>query len=172
MFSIRLRTVSAALAVLLLAGAAEAAPKQKADDAVALKAAAASPLSAGALEALYSGRTWQWKDGGGYFSADRHRFIAWSQKGRAWSYGQGRWYATDSGKLCLQAYWTSKTGGGSDTTCFLHRQKNGVIYQKRSLGGTWYVFRSNPPRPTDEAAKLLRGDLISKGLARMKADAS
>ncbi len=171
MFSIRLRTVSAALSVLLLAGAADAAPKPKTDDPVAIKAAAASPLSAQALEALYSGRTWKWKDGGGYFSADRHRFIAWSQKGRVWSYAQGRWYATDSGKLCLQAYWVSKTGSSSDTTCFLHREQDGVIYQKRSLGGSWYVFRNNPPRPTDEAAKLLRGDRISKGLAIMKAKA-
>lgn len=171
MFSIRLRTVSAALSVLLLAGAADAAPKPKTEDPVAIKAASASPLSAQALEALYSGRTWKWKDGGGYFSADRHRFIAWSQKGRVWSYAQGRWYATDSGKLCLQAYWVSKTGSSSDTTCFLHREQDGVIYQKRSLGGSWYVFRNNPPRPTDEAAKLLRGDRISKGLAIMKAKA-
>lgn len=171
MFSIRLRTVSAALSVLLLAGAADAAPKPKTEDPVAIKAAAASPLSAQALEALYSGRTWKWKDGGGYFSADRHRFIAWSQKGRVWSYAQGRWYATDSGKLCLQAYWVSKTGSSSDTTCFLHREQDGVIYQKRSLGGNWYVFRNNPPRPTDEAAKLLRGDRISEGLAIMKAKA-
>ncbi|KAB2665504.1 DUF995 domain-containing protein [Brucella tritici] len=171
MFSIRLRTVSAALSVLLLAGAADAAPKPKTEDPVAIKAASASPLSAQALEALYSGRTWKWKDGGGYFSADRHRFIAWSQKGRVWSYAQGRWYATDSGKLCLQAYWVSKTGSSSDTTCFLHREQDGVIYQKRSLGGSWYVFRNNPPRSTDEAAKLLRGDRISKGLAIMKAKA-
>jgi len=171
MFSIRLRTVSAALSVLLLAGAADAAPKPKTEDPVAIKAASASPLSAQALEALYSGRTWKWKDGGGYFSADRHRFIAWSQKGRVWSYAQGRWYATDSGKLCLQAYWVSKTGSSSDTTCFLHREQDGVIYQKRSLGGSWFVFRNNPPRSTDEAAKLLRGDRISKGLAIMKAKA-
>ena len=118
MFSIRLRTVSAALSVLLLAGAADAAPKQKTEDPIAIKAAAAAPLSADALEALYSGKSWKWKDGGGYFSADRHRFIAWSQKGRAWSYGQGRWYATNRGKLCLQAYWVNKMGGGSDTTSF------------------------------------------------------
>ena len=169
MFSIHLRTVSAALSVLLMAGAADAAPKPKSEDPVAIKAAAASPLSAQALEALYSGKTWKWKDGGGYFSADRHRFIAWSQKGRAWSYGQGHWYATNRGKLCLRAYWVSKAGDGGNITCFIHRQKDGVIYQKRSLGGDWYVFRNDPPRRTDEAAKLLRGDRISKGLAFMKA---
>lgn len=123
------------------------------------------------MRRFYSGKTWKWKDGGGYFSADRHRFIAWTQKGRAWSYGQGSWYATNRGKLCLQAYWVNKMDGGSNITCFIHRAKDGVIYQKRSLGGSWYVFRSNPPRPTDEAAKLLRGDRISKGLAIMKAKA-
>ena len=171
MFSIRFRIVSSALLVLLLAGAAEAAPQPKADDPVAIKAASAQPLSAEALEALYSGKTWKWKDGGGYFSANRHRFIAWSQKGGAWSYGQGRWYTTNNGKLCLQAYWVNKMSGGGDTTCFLHREQDDVIYQKRSLGGTWYVFRNNPPRSTDEAAKLLRGDRISRGLAIIKAKA-
>lgn len=174
MFSIRLRilgTMGAALSVLLLAGGADAAPKQKTVDATALKAAAASPLSAEALEALYAGRTWKWKDGGGFFSADRHRFIAWSQKGRAWSYGQGRWYATNRGKLCLQAYWRSKMSDGGDTTCFVHRQKDGVIYQKRSLGGDWYIFRHRSLRSTDEAAKLIRGDLVRKGFERIKAKA-
>jgi hypothetical protein len=162
MFSIRFTAVSAALSVLLVAGVAEAAPKPKADDATAKMAAAASPMSAQALEAIYAGKTWKWKDGGGFFSADRHKLAAWSQKGKAWSYGEGRWYATDGGKLCMQAYWRNKSGGGGgDTSCFLHREKAGV----------WYIFRNNPPKPTDEAQKLVRGDLVSKGLMRIKASA-
>ncbi|MBA8838664.1 DUF995 domain-containing protein [Ochrobactrum sp. RH2CCR150] len=170
MFSIRFTAVSAALSVLLVAGVAEAAPKPKTDDATAKLAAAASPMSAQALEAIYAGKTWKWKDGGGFFSADGHKFTAWSQKGKAWSYGEGRWYATDGGKLCMQAYWRNKaSGGGGDITCFQHREKAGVIYQKRSIGGDWYVFRNNPPKPTDEAQKIVRGDLVGKGLDRMKA---
>nr|WP_244923361.1 DUF995 domain-containing protein [[Ochrobactrum] quorumnocens] len=157
--------------MILLAGSANATTKQKTGDALALNITAASPLSATAIEAIYSGKTWKWKDGGGFFSDNNHRFIAWSQKGRAWSYGQGRWYVTNNGKLCLQAYWVNKTSSGGDTTCFTHREKDGTIYQKRSLGGDWYIFRNNPARPNDEAAKIIRGDLISKGLTRMKSDA-
>jgi hypothetical protein len=72
----------------------------------------------------------------------------------------------------MQAYWRNKSGGGGgDTSCFLHREKAGVIYQKRSIGGDWYIFRNNPPKPTDEAQKLVRGDLVSKGLMRIKASA-
>lgn len=169
MFSIRFTAVSAALSVLLMAGAAEAAPKPKADDATARRAATASPMSAQAVEAIYAGKTWKWKDGGGFFSAADHAFSAWSQKGKAWSFGEGRWYATDGGKLCMQAYWRDRSGGVGNTTCFLHREKAGVIYQKRSIGDKWYVFQSNPSQQTDEARKLVRGDLVGKGLVRIKA---
>ncbi|WP_280952390.1 DUF995 domain-containing protein [Brucella oryzae] len=48
-------------------------------------------LAAEALEELYSGKTLKWKYGGGSFSADRHRFIACTQKGMARSNGQGSW---------------------------------------------------------------------------------
>jgi len=169
MFSIRFTAVSAALSVLLVAGVAQAAPKPKTDDVTAKLAAAASPMSAQALEAIYAGKTWKWKDGGGYFAADGHKFKACSQKGKVWSYAEGRWYATDSGKLCMQARWSDISGAVPNTTCFQHREKAGVIYQKRSIGGEWYVFQSNPSQSTDEAHKLVRGDLVSKGLDRMKA---
>jgi len=169
MFSIRLRTVSAALSVLLLAGAADAAPKQKTEDPIAIKAAAAAPLSADALEALYSGKSWKWKDGGGYFSSDRHRFAGWSQKGDAWSYGKGRWQVNNSGKLCMPAVWYYRTGYSNNVTCFLHREKDGVIYQKPALGGSWYVFQHNPVRRGDEVRKLVPGDRVSKPLARLQA---
>ena len=169
MFSIRFTAVSAALSVLLVASVAQAAPKPKTDDATARLAAAASPTSAQTLEAIYAGRTWKWKDGGGFFSADGHKFSAWSRKGKAWSYAEGLWYATDAGKLCMQARWRDVSGAVPNTTCFLHRENAGVIYQKRSIGGEWYVFQSHPSQSTDEARKLVRGDLVSKGLARMKA---
>lgn len=170
MLSIRWIALGTALSTILFIGIADAGQRREVQNTAAANALAASPLSATALEAIYSGRTWKWKDGGGFFSGKKNRFIAWSRNGRAWSYGQGRWYATNNGKLCMQAYWLSKTGGGSDTSCFLHRQKDGVIYQKRNLTGDWYVFQSNPPRSTDEAAKVVKGDLVSKGLARLKSE--
>jgi hypothetical protein len=169
MYPIRSIIVSTALSALLLAGNASAAPKAQVDDATAKLAAAAPPMKAVALEKLYAGRTWKWKTGGGFFSAHRKQFTAWSREGAAWSYGEGRWYAANGGKLCLQALWSSKMERGGAVTCFLHREKDGVVYQKPSLGGSWYVFRHNPARKDDEALKLVKGDRVSKEVYRLKA---
>lgn len=168
MFPIRFTIMSAALSTLCLAGASAATPSRT-DDGTAKLAAAAAPMSARALEALYSGKTWKWKDGGGYFSSDRHRFAGWSQKGDAWSYGKGRWQVNNSGKLCMPAVWYYRTGYSNNVTCFLHREKDGVIYQKPALGGSWYVFQHNPVRRGDEVRKLVPGDRVSKPLARLQA---
>lgn len=168
MYSIRTIIVSMALCALLLAGNAGAASRPQVDDATTKLAVAAPPMKAVSLEKLYAGRTWKWKTGGGFFSADGKRFAAWSRKGTAWSYGEGSWFATNGGKLCLRALWSSKMGGSGAVTCFLHREKDGVIYQKPSLGGTWYVFRHNPVRAGDEALKLIKGDRVSKEVSRLK----
>lgn len=159
---------SAVLSVLVVTGAS-AAPKSEYAAKMAKAAAAATPMSVPALEALYSGKTWKWKDGGGYFSADRHRFTAWSEKGDAWSYGKGRWTASRGGKVCLQARWHYRTGYSNNGACFLHREKDGVIYQKPALGGEWYVFSHNPVRRDDEIRKLVPGDRVGKNLARLEA---
>lgn len=168
MYSIRSIIVSTTLSALLLAGNASAVSRPQTDDATAKLAAAASPMKAIALEKLYAGHTWKWKTGGGFFSADRKQFAAWSREGAAWSYGEGRWYATNGGKLCLRALWSNKMGESGAVTCFLHREKDGVIYQKPSLGGSWYVFRHNPAQKDDEALKLVKGDRVSKEVSRLK----
>ncbi|PKA45355.1 DUF995 domain-containing protein (plasmid) [Rhizobium sullae] len=174
MYPIHSIIVSTALSALLLAGNASAASKAQVDDATAKLAAAASPMKAVALEKLYVDRTWKWKDGGGFFSADGKQFTAWSRKRAAWSYAEGRWYAINGGKLCLRARWSSKMDWSSKmerdgaVTCFLHREKDGVIYQKPSLGGKWYVFRHNPVREGDESLKLVKGDRVSKEVSRLK----
>lgn len=170
MSSIHCTITSVALSVLFLAGAANAAPASKADNATAVRAAAASPMSAQALETLYSGRTWKWKSGGGFFAAEPRHFAGWSQKGDVWSYGEGRWYATNAGKLCMEALWFDRSGNGGNVSCFLHREKDGVIYQKPSLGGSWYVFSHSPVQPKDEIRKLVRGDSVSAGLERLKTE--
>lgn len=167
------------MSVLLLAGNASAAPMPKTDDAVARLAAAASPMKADSLEKLYAGRTWKWKTGGGFFSTEKtrgwilsgqqKRFSAWSGKGAATTHAEGRWNATNDGKLCMRALWSSQGDSSGAVTCFLHREKNGVIYQKPSLGGKWYVFRHNPLQKDDEARKLLKGDRVGKEVARLKA---
>jgi uncharacterized protein DUF995 len=180
MYSIRSTILTAALSALLLAaGHASAATKQQTDEATAKLAAAASPMSTDALEKLYAGRTWQWgKNGAGFFSAKKNtqglsggkRFIAETRHGRARGYGQGDWYVTRGGKLCMRALWSDKNSGNNGAiTCFLHREKDGVIYQKRNLGGQWYVFRHNPVRKNDEARKLVKGDRVSKEVSQLKA---
>ncbi|MDZ5699458.1 DUF995 domain-containing protein [Chelativorans sp. M5D2P16] len=135
----------------------------------ALKAKAGVPMSSEQLDTLYAGRSWNWGNGAGYFSKDGRRFSGWSQKGAYWSYAKGRWYTTDSGKVCMRALWFTKMNAAPDTTCFLHREKDGVIYQKPSLGGKWYVFKNNPSRADDEARKLRRGDLVQNHLQRLEA---
>jgi hypothetical protein len=169
MYSIRSIRVSTVICALFLAGNANAvsAPPHTSDETAKL-AAAASPMRAEALEKLYGERTWKWKGGGGFFSADQKQFVAWSRKGASWSYGEGRWNATNSGKLCLRALWSSNTGHSGAVTCFLHREKDGVIYQKPNLGGSWYVFQHNPVQKDDEVLKLIKGDRVSKEVHRLK----
>jgi hypothetical protein len=178
MFSIRFVFINAALPALLLASDATAAFKPRAVDETAKLAAAASPMKADALAELYAGRTWKWKTGGGFFFAETSkgwfvpaywkRFAAWSRQGHTWSYGEGSWYATNGGKLCLHVLWTDEDWRSTALTCFLHREKDGVIYQKRSLGGKWYVFSHNPTQQNDEVRKLIKGDRVSKELVRLK----
>ena len=169
MHPIRSAIAAAALSALFLADNASAAATSHVEDATAKLAAAASPMAAGALEKLYSNRTWKWKTGGGFFSSDRKRFTAWSRDGRTWSYAEGRWYTTDGGKLCMRAVWTSKGSSVGNITCFLHREKHGVVYQKPSLGGKWYVFRHKPVQRDDEVRKLVKGDRVSREVSRIKA---
>jgi hypothetical protein len=159
--SVHSTVVSTALVALLItAGNAAAAPKPAVDDTAKL-AAAAVPMKASAVEQLYSNRTWLWeKNGAGYFSENEHgrkRFVGRTQSG----YGEGDWYITSGGKLCMRALWTAKNDGGSGSiTCFLHREKDGVVYQRPSLGGKWYVFRHTPVRKDDGVRKLVKGDRV------------
>jgi hypothetical protein len=168
--SVHSTIVTAALfALLLAAGNAGAAPKPSADD-TAKFAAAAAPMKAAAVERLYAGRTWLWeKNGAGFFSIDekgRKHFVARTHTG----YGEGDWYVTSRGKLCMRARWAAKNDrGGGAITCFLHRERKGVVYQRSSLGGPWYVFRNNPVGKNDEARKLVKGDRVSKELSQFKA---
>ena len=172
----RFTIAGALMSVLLLAGNAGAVAKPS----VSQLAMSARPMSASAVRNLYAGHTWKWSTGGGYFSArkgapymfspDRNKLVAATRKGGTWSYAEGVWGTTDDGRMCMSARWTTANFPMSSpaVTCFLHREKNGVIYQKRALGGDWYVFRHNPPQSGDEANKLVRGDLVSKEVARLK----
>jgi hypothetical protein len=164
MSSFRFVILNAALLTLLLFGTASAATQQQADRVIARAASKAVPMSAAELHRLYVGRSWIWKDGAGFFSKDRRHFSAWSHTGVQRSYAKGKWYTSNGGKLCMKALWYSKQTATQNVSCFLHRKKAGMIYQKRASGGKWYVFRHNPLKHSDEVRKLRRGDYVSKHL--------
>ncbi|WP_047459455.1 DUF995 domain-containing protein [Rhizobium rhizogenes] len=164
MSSFRFVILNAALSTLLLFGTASAATQQQTDRVIARAASKAAPMSAAELHRLYVGRSWVWKNGAGFFSKDRNHFVAWSRTGAQKSYAKGNWHTSNSGKLCMKALWYSKKTATQNVSCFLHREKAGVIYQKRASSGKWYVFRHNPLKHDDEVRKLRRGNYVSKHL--------
>ena len=129
----------------------------------------AEPLSNNDLYRLYSQRSWVWKDGAGYFAIPQRRFSAWSGKGKAASYGVGRWFIADTGKLCFKADWYATNGIWPALTCFSHRKKGNVIFQKREPKGDWYVFANAPVRNGDEVTKLRRGNYVASRLMKVEA---
>ncbi|NLS17736.1 DUF995 domain-containing protein [Rhizobium sp. P40RR-XXII] len=161
---LRLSISSAAISLLLLGGPAHAASPQHADWMIERSAIQATSISASDVRSLYSGRSWIWKDGAGYFSAKQGTFMAWSHNGAERTYAKGTWYATFNGKLCMKARWQSKKYDVEKTSCFLHREKDGAIYQKRLPDGKWYVFRHNPLRHDDEAMKLRGSNYVIRHL--------
>jgi hypothetical protein len=125
------------------------------------------PLTAEEVFQLYYNRTWIWKDGAGYFAAKGREFKAWSGEGTG-SYGTGRWFVTDQGKLCFRATWYAKTGHALAVTCFSHRKKGNIVFQKREPDGDWYPFKTMPARADDEYGKVRRGDYATAGYNRMR----
>lgn len=130
---------------------------------------AAKPMGVEQLYKVYRNKTWVWPDGGGFFASDG-RFIAWSGKGDAGTYAEGRWWATGgTGEVCFQAAWHSAKGVAHDRTCFAHRATGGIIYQKKEPSGAWYPFKNSPGGPNDEFQKLQEGDLVTENLKQLKA---
>ncbi|MQW86911.1 DUF995 domain-containing protein [Sinorhizobium saheli] len=136
--------------------------------AAARKRATSTPLTQAELYALYGQKSWIWKKGAGYFSVRQRRFTAWSAENGSPSYGIGRWFIAGQGKLCFKADWHARDGSAPATTCFSHRKRGGVIYQKREPDGEWYVFRHAPTRADDEFMKLRRGNYVSARLSRIE----
>ncbi|HEY9212293.1 MAG TPA: DUF995 domain-containing protein [Ancylobacter sp.] len=132
-------------------------------------AASAAPLTSSELYQLYSNKSWVWPDGSGYFSSNQRRFIAVAGTGSTASYAVGRWFLSHPGKLCFRARWYARIGHGMDTTCFSHRVKDGVVFQKREPDGVWYVFKHASTNNSDEYAKLRRGDYVSAGFPKAEA---
>ncbi|HMF66593.1 MAG TPA: DUF995 domain-containing protein [Phyllobacterium sp.] len=129
--------------------------------------AMSEPLTSNELVKLYGNRSWIWKDGAGYFAVKQREFKAWTGEG-AGSYGVGHWFVTDPGKLCFKAVWYAKTGKASALTCFSHRKKGNIIFQKREPDGDWYPFKTSPARTGDEYRKVQPGDYATGRVDRMR----
>jgi hypothetical protein len=132
----------------------------------------AKPMSSAELYRLYNQNSWMWKAGAGYFSTKARRFTAWSLEDGVPSFGIGRWFITEPGKLCFNADWHKRTGTATAITCFSHREKGGLIYQRREPDGQWYVFKSAQAQATDGFAKLRHGDYVKSQLGRIEASVS
>jgi len=126
-------------------------------------------MTAAELYSLYRGKTWRWPDGAGRMEGTDRRFSAWVDGTGGQSWAEGRWVVTDTGRLCLNAIWHAASGQFPAQTCFLHRIYDGTIYQKKEVGGAWFVFRHPIATETDEATKLIADDLVSQRLEAMKA---
>lgn len=126
------------------------------------------PLGAAELTDIYSGKTWHWEAGAGYFSPDG-QFQGWSSnEAGTLGYGIGGWSAVDDGRLCIEAAWHY---GGEETElseCFGHRQADGTVYQRVEPAGEWYVFRSQPPGPDDEAGRITSGDEVASRIEEIR----
>ncbi len=154
--------VAGGLGLSVSAGLAAPAAAQTASGADTAK-----PLSSSEIYRIYSHNSWMWKDGAGYFAVSKRQFKAWSGRGSNASAGKGIWFITDPGKLCFRATWYEKGTSFPATTCFSHREKNGVIYQRKEPNGDWYIFKHAPARKGDEITKFRRGDYVSRQLDRM-----
>ena len=145
----------------------EAAPSK-----ASIAAESATPLTTEELFRLYSNRSWLWEDGAGYFRAKQRSFVAATGRGKAGSYGIGHWFLTDPGKLCFRAEWHAKSGAAPALTCFSHRRKGGVVFQKREPDGEWYAFKNAPVKASDEFRKLRPGDYVSASLKQIRSKLS
>lgn len=119
------------------------------------------PLTTDELHDIYAGRTWQWKDGAGYFDPAGRRFTAFVKGSGDGSYAEGRWFLTNPGRFCFRATWFTADGSAEAVTCFEHRTDGRAISQRRLPGGDWYVFSHLPPRRGDEILKLKPGNRLS-----------
>lgn len=141
----------------------------EAENATAMRAAAAEPMSQEQIWQIYRDRSWVWKDGAGYFRNRERAFMAATNGSDGRTIANGRWFLPGRGRLCFRALWQTRTGAANALTCFEHRQDaNGRIYQRRIPDGEWITFYSGSPRKYDEIRKVRSGDRVSPSYNRYK----
>ncbi|WP_292414605.1 DUF995 domain-containing protein [Mesorhizobium sp.] len=110
------------------------------------------------LQLLYADRTWNWRNGAAYFGLDR-RLQAWTAGEDKPAVGEGRWLLTDTGKMCMELAWRSKTYTTKPKrTCYSHRIESGNIEQRKDPDGEWYDFKHAKDDPADEHQKFVAGN--------------
>jgi hypothetical protein len=97
-------------------------------------------LSAGELFSMYAGMTQSWPESsaGWYFSPDR-KFAALGSGDE--TYAHGRWWITNSGKLCINVTW--RWGRGADARnqerrCWGHAKVGQEVWKE--YDGEWYEW--------------------------------
>ena len=114
------------------------------------------PLTQRELHRLYAGKTWLWKEGGGYFDRSG-RFHGDTNFSRKRSRVKGGWGVYRRGKVCFSGLWKLGPWKSFDSSCFLHRRVGNKIYQRRLPVGSWFLFRDLRNRKKGEYRKLARG---------------
>ncbi|WP_246672132.1 MULTISPECIES: DUF995 domain-containing protein [unclassified Mesorhizobium] len=110
------------------------------------------------LQLLYADRTWNWENGAAYFGMDR-RIKAWTAGKDSPAVAEGRWLVTETGKMCMELAWRSKTYTTKPRrTCYSHRVENGNIEQRKDPDGVWYDFKHAKDDPADEHRKFEAGN--------------
>lgn len=105
------------------------------------------PLSAAELYDMYRGKTQAWPEGAGgwYFGTDR-RLSAYASKPPG-SYAVGKWYITESGKVCVVARWIWAKGsqgkGPNQKTCWAHQKVGSQIWKLNPKTKAWYQWNAS-----------------------------
>jgi hypothetical protein len=125
-------------------------------------------LTESELRLIYSGKTWVWSDGGGFFESNGSFVAAVGSTPTSAFLARGRWIAGTQGELCFQALWNGQIGKNAETTCFYHKVANGKILQKKGQDGEWYTFKNARLGHKDEFRKIVVGNRISDKISGIR----
>jgi hypothetical protein len=126
-------------------------------------------LSPAEIRQMYSGRTWMWSEGGGYFDPSGSFHAAVGDSATTAFLARGTWSAGAQGELCFSALWNGQIGKNDERTCFYHKAEGGKILQRKGQTGEWYAFRNAPGRASDEYNKLVQGNRIGTKMGDLRA---
>lgn len=123
------------------------------------------PLQPREVRAMYSGNTWVWDKGAGYF-APNGAFQAYTRDDKyGLMHATGRWSVEIGGQLCYSARWFYDSTSSTSRDCFAHHASNGSILQRdERKRGQWYVFGRRGAAGGLTARGLKNGNLVARHL--------